>query len=37
MTEEEFAELTTLYIAATEARWTLIKAGLPTTPEAMAT
>jgi hypothetical protein len=37
MTEEEFAELTTLYIAATEARLTLIRAGLPATPEAMAT
>jgi hypothetical protein len=36
MTDEEFAELTKLYIAATEARLSLIKADLPATPEAMA-
>jgi hypothetical protein len=37
MTDEEFAELTTLYVAATEARLSLIKADLPATPEALAT
>jgi hypothetical protein len=37
VTDEEFAELTTLYIPATEARLTLIKADLPVTPEVMAT
>ena len=36
MSDEEFAELTTLYIAATEARLALIKAALPATPAAMA-
>jgi hypothetical protein len=37
MTDEEFAELTTLYIAATEARLSLIRAGVPAAPEALAT
>ena len=37
MTDEEFAELTTLYLAATEARLSLIKAGVPATPEELAT
>jgi hypothetical protein len=37
MTDEEFAELTTLYIAATEARLALIKADLPATPQALTT
>ena len=37
MTDEEFAELTALYIAATEARLALIKADLPATPEALTT
>jgi hypothetical protein len=37
MTDEEFAELTEQYIAATEARLALIKADLPATPEALTT
>lgn len=37
VTDEEFAELTKQYIAATEARLALIKADLPATPEALAT
>jgi len=37
MTDEEFAELTALYIAATEARLALIKGDLPTTPESLTT
>jgi hypothetical protein len=37
MTDEEFAELTRDYIAATEARLALIRADLPATPEALAT
>ncbi|HEX4392931.1 MAG TPA: hypothetical protein VH084_15535 [Mycobacterium sp.] len=36
MTDEEFAELTAQYIAATEARLTLIRADLPVTPAALA-
>jgi hypothetical protein len=37
MTDEEFAELTKQYVAATEARLALIRADLPATPEALAT
>ena len=37
MTDDEFAELTVQYIAATEARLALIKADLPATPAALAT
>jgi hypothetical protein len=37
MTDDEFAELTSHYVAATEARLALIKADLPATPEALAT
>jgi hypothetical protein len=37
MTDEEFAELTGLYVVATEARLSMIKAELPATPEALAT
>jgi hypothetical protein len=37
MTDEEFAELTRQYVAATEARLALIRADLPATPEALAT
>jgi hypothetical protein len=37
MTDDEFAEMTTVRIAATEARLTLVKVNLPTTPDAMAT
>lgn len=37
VTDEEFAELTQQYVAATEARLALIRADLPATPEAMAT
>jgi hypothetical protein len=37
MTDEEFAELTVQYIAATEARLALIRSELPTTPEGLAT
>ena len=37
MTDEDFAELTRQYVAATEARLALIRADLPATPEALAT
>ena len=37
MTDEEFAELTQQYVAATEARLALIRADIPATPEALAT
>lgn len=37
MTDEEFAELTEQYVAATEARLALIRADIPATPEALAT
>ncbi|MDT0261688.1 hypothetical protein [Jatrophihabitans lederbergiae] len=37
MTDDQFAELTKDYVAATEARLALIKADLPATPEAVAT
>jgi hypothetical protein len=37
MTDEEFAELTKQYVAATEARLALIRADIPATPEALAT
>ncbi|MCW2525515.1 MAG: hypothetical protein JWM76_375 [Pseudonocardiales bacterium] len=37
MTDEEFSDLTGLYISATEARLALIKADLPMTPEVLAT
>lgn len=37
VTDEEFAELTKQYIAATEARLAMIRADLPATPEALAT
>ena len=36
MTDEEFAQLTQDYIAATEARLALIRADIPATPEARA-
>ena len=36
MTDEEFAELTQQYVAATEARLALIRADIPATPEALA-
>jgi hypothetical protein len=36
VTEEEFAELTQQYVAATEARLALIRADIPATPEALA-
>ena len=35
MTDEEFAQLTAEYVAATEARLALIKADLPATPAAL--
>jgi hypothetical protein len=35
MTDDEFAALTTAYIAATEARLALIKADLPATPATL--
>jgi hypothetical protein len=37
VTDEEFAALTTRYVAATEARLALIKAGRPATDSALAT
>lgn len=37
MTDEDFAELTKQYLAATDARVALIRADLPATPEALAT
>jgi hypothetical protein len=37
VTDDEFAELTVQYVAATEARLALIKADLPATPSALAT
>jgi hypothetical protein len=37
VTDEEFIEVTRLYIAATQARLSLIKAGIPATHEAMQT
>jgi hypothetical protein len=37
MTDEEFAQLTEQYVAATEARLALIRADLPATAEALAT
>jgi hypothetical protein len=37
MTDEQFAELTQQYVAATEARLALIRADVPATPEALAT
>ena len=37
MTDEQFAELTQQYVAATEARLALIRADIPATPEALAT
>jgi hypothetical protein len=37
MTDDEVAEMTTVRIAATEARLTLVKVNLPATPDAMAT
>jgi hypothetical protein len=36
MTDEEFAQLTQDYIAATEARLALMRADIPATPEARA-
>ena len=36
MTDEEFAQLTQDYLAATEARVGLIRADIPATPEALA-
>ena len=36
MNDEAFAELTAQYVAATEARLTLIKTGVPATPAALA-
>lgn len=36
MTDEDFAQLTQDYIAATEARLALIRADIPATPEARA-
>jgi hypothetical protein len=35
MTDEEFAQLTQDYVAATEARLALIRADIPATPEAL--
>ncbi len=37
MTEEEFADLTNHYVAATEARLAWIKSGLPVTADEIAT
>lgn len=37
MTDEDFAELTKQYLAATDARVALIRADLPATAEALAT
>jgi hypothetical protein len=36
MTDEEFAQLTQDYLAATEARVALIRTDIPATPEALA-
>jgi hypothetical protein len=37
MSDERFAEFTAQYVAAPEARLTLIKAGVPSTPAALTT